>query len=323
MLTELQRTLSNNAAFVQPHIEISRREIIKKTEVVIKPVPRLERPAKGSLIGAMFKPRSASCACCCSTRRTFTPATKSPSSGLIRPPWSVASRRWAPVIGPVVFLCSPTNLPASEEELADENATPLPPPGALRHHTACRDPGAAAPGQTNADGSAAAPGLPQTQVFKRGQFTFNRRFIGPFSAFFGAIRRGNDGDLVLIVKSVRGEHRHAHLAHCCQRHAPRRPQGRARPTKCRPRSPRFRKFRSNTKTRKLPPGDRARVMKKYQTICSLRARSGSTCGKKSSATSRISFTVRGDVFRSLSVQSSPGFLSITPVAASSCPTNRP
>jgi hypothetical protein len=54
---------------------------------------------------------------------------------------------------------------------------------------------------------AAAAKLPQTQVFKRGQFTFNRRFIETkFSAFFGAIRRGDDKDLVLVVKSMRGEY---------------------------------------------------------------------------------------------------------------------
>ena len=52
----------------------------------------------------------------------------------------------------------------------------------------------------------AAPALPQTQVFKRGQFTFNRRFIETkFSSFFTAVRRGDDKDMVLLVKSVRGE----------------------------------------------------------------------------------------------------------------------
>ena len=40
--------------FVQPFIEIPEDERIKKTEVELKPVPRLEKPAKGSLLGAMF-----------------------------------------------------------------------------------------------------------------------------------------------------------------------------------------------------------------------------------------------------------------------------
>lgn len=207
-LTELQKD-AKYAAFVQPYIEISQDEIIKKTEVVIKPVPRLERPAKGSLIGAMFK---SSIGIMCLLLLYAANIYAGYEVAIIRayPPAMVCGiAAVAPVIGPVVFLCLPTKLPASEEELVDENATPAPAPGA---HSATYtaepgDPGAAAPGQTNADGSAAAPGLPQTQVFKRGQFTFNRRFIETkFSAFFGAIRRGNDKDLVLIVKSVRGEH---------------------------------------------------------------------------------------------------------------------
>ena len=42
------------APYVEPYIEVPLDEKIKKTEVAIKEVPRLERPAKGSLLGAMF-----------------------------------------------------------------------------------------------------------------------------------------------------------------------------------------------------------------------------------------------------------------------------
>jgi hypothetical protein len=71
-------------------------------------------------------------------------------------------------------------------------------PGAASHDTAV---------ESGPAGHAAAKALPQTQVFKRGQFTFNRRFIETkFSAFFTAVRRGDDKDLVLLVKSVRGDY---------------------------------------------------------------------------------------------------------------------
>ena len=40
--------------FVEPFIEISQAEKIKKTEVNIKQPPRLERPAKQSLLAALF-----------------------------------------------------------------------------------------------------------------------------------------------------------------------------------------------------------------------------------------------------------------------------
>jgi hypothetical protein len=43
-------------------------------------------------------------------------------------------------------------------------------------------------------------------VFPRGQFTFNRRFFETkFPGFFGMIRRDADKDMVLLVKSSRGE----------------------------------------------------------------------------------------------------------------------
>jgi hypothetical protein len=53
-LKELQTLAATNrdtklAEFVVPYIEIPEEEIIKKTQVEIKPAPRLERPAKGSL----------------------------------------------------------------------------------------------------------------------------------------------------------------------------------------------------------------------------------------------------------------------------------
>ena len=42
------------APFVEPLIEVSAEERMKKAEVVIKPVPRLDRPASHSFFGAMF-----------------------------------------------------------------------------------------------------------------------------------------------------------------------------------------------------------------------------------------------------------------------------
>jgi hypothetical protein len=49
--------------------------------------------------------------------------------------------------------------------------------------------------------------LPPTTTFQRGQFTFNRRFIETkFPGFFGVIRRDADRDMVLVIKSSRGEY---------------------------------------------------------------------------------------------------------------------
>jgi len=51
------------------------------------------------------------------------------------------------------------------------------------------------------------PAIPETVVYQRGQFTFNRRFFETkFSGFFGVVRRDADRDMVLVVKSSRGEY---------------------------------------------------------------------------------------------------------------------
>ena len=54
--------------------------------------------------------------------------------------------------------------------------------------------------------AASAPAQAPAQVFKRGQFTFNRRFIETkFSGFFGVVRRSDTKDMVLLLKTARGE----------------------------------------------------------------------------------------------------------------------
>jgi hypothetical protein len=199
---------------VEPYIEISQDDIIKKTEVVVKPVPRLEQPPKGSLLGAMFKsPVGIVCLLLLYAANIY--AGYEVASVRAYPPAMVCGiAAVAPIIGPVIFLCLPTKLPSRPDEREEslEAAAPEAAPGAASHSAAygsapaghdtdAGEPGGAAPGH------AAPAAVPATQVFKRGQFTFNRRFIETkFSAFFGAVRRGADKDLVLLVKSGRGEY---------------------------------------------------------------------------------------------------------------------
>ena len=96
----------------------------------------------------------------------------------------------------------------------DSQAARLHRPGEVEHV-----PGTAAPVAASAAagegslrlahaGSGHATGsLPQTQVFQRGAFTFNRRFFETkFPGFFGVIRRDAEKDMVLLVKAARGTH---------------------------------------------------------------------------------------------------------------------
>jgi hypothetical protein len=49
--------------------------------------------------------------------------------------------------------------------------------------------------------------IPPATTFQRGQFTFNRRFFETkFPGFFGVVRRDADKDMILIIKSARGEY---------------------------------------------------------------------------------------------------------------------
>jgi hypothetical protein len=57
------------------------------------------------------------------------------------------------------------------------------------------------------EGGEQKPAIPQTVTFQRGQFTFNRRFFETkFPNFFGVVRRDADKDMVLVIKSSRGEY---------------------------------------------------------------------------------------------------------------------
>ena len=196
--------------FIQPFLEVPEDEKIKKTEVEIKPVPRLERPAKGSLVGAMFGSSVGLVVILLlyaanvyagyeiATVRAYPPAMVCGISAV------------APVIGPVVFLCLPTKLKSAveHEHVAEVEPTadssPLAPTleqAATAHAAAHGLHVAHAPAQ-----AATASSHPQPQIFKRGQFTFNRRFIETkFSGFFGMVRHGAEKDMVMVIKSARGE----------------------------------------------------------------------------------------------------------------------
>jgi hypothetical protein len=59
---------------------------------------------------------------------------------------------------------------------------------------------------SQSDSANATSSLPSTQVFQRGAFTFNRRFFETkFPGFFGMIRRDSEKEMVLVIKSPRGQ----------------------------------------------------------------------------------------------------------------------
>jgi hypothetical protein len=200
------------APLVEPFIEVSQEERIKKTEVEIKPVPRLDRPPAQSLLGALAS-SSVGWFMLLLLYAANIYAAYEVSVFRAQPRGLVCGLAAIPMIGiasPIVFLCLPTRM--------DRNQQPeLPPEVVAAASQTFSVPGAPAPEATEAAAgnlriSHAAGGhgtgsLPQTQVFQRGAFTFNRRFFETkFAGFFGTIRRDAEKDMVLLVKAGRNEY---------------------------------------------------------------------------------------------------------------------
>jgi len=194
---------------VEPFIEVTQEDKIKKTEVNIKQPERLPHPPSGSLLGAM--------------------ASSGP--GLVMLLLLYAANIYAgfevavfrghsmplvcgvsavlPVIGPIIFLSMKTKVESHHVEPTWEIAGAAAAPSA-----AAADAGNPMQGAGEHPAGlklahteeAAAPAHPPTQVFQRGQFTFNRRFFETkFPGFFGVVRRDADKDMVLSLITARGE----------------------------------------------------------------------------------------------------------------------
>ena len=191
--------------FVEPFIEIPQEERMKKTEVPVKKdYPRLDLPAKGSLPGSLLG-SSVGLVMLLLIYGANIYAGYVIAAVRAYPPAMVCGiAAAAPILGPVVFLCLPTRMDKAAE------AAPVEAPAQeIITSSFAGDPNAAehATGLHFADQPPAdAAVLPQTQIFQRGQFTFNRRFIETkFSGFFGLVRRDTDKDLLLVLKTARGE----------------------------------------------------------------------------------------------------------------------
>jgi hypothetical protein len=205
-------------AFVEPFIETTPEEKIKKTEVPnMKQPPRLERPERGSVLGALF-----------SSGLGFFVLLALYAANIYaayevavfrgRPPLLVAGSAAIPFLGflsPIVFLSMPTDLSRRPQQTEEAPSEPAPSSPAipttkevvnpmLDEHVA--HPTALKLAQADTD-IVAKPAAPQTVTYQRGQFTFNRRFFETkFVGFFSVVRRDADRDMVLVIKSSRGEY---------------------------------------------------------------------------------------------------------------------
>ena len=207
------------AAMVEPFIEISQEEKLKKTEVKINPVPRLERPEARSLVGALFS-SGLGLAIMLLLYAANLYAGYEVALFRARPPAVVCGvSAVLPVVGPIIFLSLPTVMDPTRAEAAAveaEGATaetgptdssPLAPEPSATHHEPAAPGGLHISHASDAETAPAGGALPATQIFQRGAYTFNRRFLETkFAGFFGVVRRDAEKDMVLIIKAARGEY---------------------------------------------------------------------------------------------------------------------
>jgi hypothetical protein len=207
-------------AFVEPFVEITPEERIQKTQVNIKPPPRLDRPMARSLAGAMLSSGLGFFLLLVLYAANIYAGYeisifRGQPTGLV---CGVAAI--APLIGPIIFFAIPTRLKPGEKADQDAEAPGEPVASAAAGAVAAapaneinpmRAEGAAHPSAlklAHADSDMhSASAKPAATTFQRGQFTFNRRFFETkFPGFFGAVRHGADRDMVLVIKSARGQY---------------------------------------------------------------------------------------------------------------------
>ncbi len=196
------------AEFSAPFVEITEEDRIQKTAVDIKPVPRLERPASQSLVGALFS-SSVGIFLILAMYAANIYAGYEVAVFRARPKALVCGvAAVLPIIGPIIFLSIPTRLAKPEDEGFIVESAEAAPSYSVPNPEAAQAPAEASTGGLHLAHAEAAPGgaaLPPTQTFQRGAFTFNRRFIETkFSGFFGVVRRAGEKDMVLLVKAARG-----------------------------------------------------------------------------------------------------------------------
>ena len=183
-----------------PFIEMPPRA--KNSHVTVRPVSRLELPSNQSLFAALF-----------SSSVGFVMLLLIYAANIYAG-YEIALVRARPIamvmgvaavlpfVGPIIFL----SMPVREEPAPVEQPQPEPQSYSV--------PGAAAPvaesvaaGAVRVSSATAAKTAPiEAQVFQRGQFMFNRRFFETkFSGFFSVIRRPAEKDLVMVIKTARGQ----------------------------------------------------------------------------------------------------------------------
>lgn len=212
-LKELQQR-EQARQFAEPFIELTPEEIEqerKKKEIVLRPVPRMERAEHPRFFAALTTPIG-----------MFVFGVLYLANLFAAYEIAVYRRRPAalvvgvsailPILGPIIFLSVPT---AEEYAESDVGTEELQPAHAGSAGGAGRITGSL-PAAAGGGGGGLAIAQDKTQsstpvaepsVYKRGDFTFNRRFFeSKFPGFFRVVPSEAEKDLVFVVRTPKNEY---------------------------------------------------------------------------------------------------------------------
>jgi len=189
--------------FAEPFIDeppAPKKETIRR-DIVLKPVPRVERVAKPSFFASFGTAGGAAVLLVLFLGNLY--AAYEVARFRHRSPALVCGVSIVlPFVGPLLFLAMPPSTEFSgEEQLVMEPAAAAQAAGKATTGSLAKAAPAAsglsiAQGEKPAAASAQGP-----QTYKRGEFTFNRRFMETkFPSFFRLVQSEADKDLVLVVR---------------------------------------------------------------------------------------------------------------------------
>ncbi len=192
--------------YLEPLIEELPQEKAQKKEINIKPVPSPERPTKSIGIFQIFHSSVGLAILFILYVATLFAAYevavfRNQPYGLVI---GLAAIPFLGVCSPIIFIAMPTRA-VSIEEVHAAHAAPVEAVDPVAEAEAAAEAERAAAAAAEA-AAAAASALPEPVVYRRGDFSFNRRFFETkFAGFFRLVPGEAEKDMVLKIKSSRGE----------------------------------------------------------------------------------------------------------------------
>ena len=205
------------AKFVEPFIDVPpvpKDKEKKAREITLKPVPRVERVGDTGLFAALATPAGLVIFLVLFAANLY--AAYEIARYRYRPPGLVCGLSILfPVIAPAMFLAMPPAQPTDAEAAGMAEAGSAGTAGKVTTGPLAKVPMASGLSIAQAEKAGASAAGAGPQSFKRGEFTFNRRFIETkFAGFFRVVPGEAERDMVLVVRAGRDRvHRQASEPH--------------------------------------------------------------------------------------------------------------